>query len=409
MTNFIIQAFRNLENVNADNMTTFYKNTPQELTSFFPITPCICNGVGNIINNFGQVGTSNVFAFINGVVRFPDQSIPVLTTTASCFATYNAASVTVTSPSSPGSQYYIVANVTFTALDTYNSQTSGAILSTAMTLAQIAAETNPLAYMPICAITNTSGVYTVFIDSNCAYNYGLSTSQILPDYVDNVATGSTTTGGRVIDGIQQLITHGSGGSTSMVQTSNGNSALILTDSTGKTSQCGLYSGSATGFNLLVTETDGSTPNTGLDANYGDRLALVGNLSTLAKGNNSIASLSEISRTKTSGNLFMAASYDINLGRWSAIITGGVFLTPTAGTQTYTNQTDLSTAFGMTSPTGSGTLTYRAGGGITASIDYSYCDLASSPNLTSYLNFSTDTGFPTLVGYVSILIFATNIS
>jgi len=348
MSNFKIQAFRNLENVNADNMTTFYNNTPQELTSFFPITPCICNGVGNIINNFGQVGTSNVFAFTNGVVRFPDQTIPVLTTIAPCFATYNSASVTVTSPSSPGSQYYIVANVTFTALDTYNSQTSVAILGTAMTLAQIAAASNPLAYMPICAITNTSGVYTVFIDSNCAQNYGLNygvTSLVNSDASGNIYTvNATSTGCNLIAGTGH-----------MIQPPNGRA----------------YSGNPSGAQIGGSATYATLADLpilpapiSITANGSTRAYYTGGSATVTDPALTFAYISELPvvtnniRGKVAvvgdQNIYMNATF--NGSTWNGNV-GGVIDLAGIDVSTYNFSIDLNSTLGITGATGVGGFSY----------------------------------------------------
>jgi len=191
MSNFVIQGYANLENVNANNMDLFYATMSAQLSTFFPIlSPAagsICNGIGNIVNRYGQVGTSNVFDFTNGSIRFLDQ-VTNLTTDISikpCYANYTAASVTVTCPISV-TQYYVVAVLSFnTPTDPFTTSTSVTISPTAMTLAQIAAQTTPSLYNPIFAITTTDGViYTIHLDNNCAFNYGYILGNPFPDIID---------------------------------------------------------------------------------------------------------------------------------------------------------------------------------------------------------------------------------
>ena len=172
MLPFITQVFENLQNVNSDNMNTFYLDKDEKLTSYFINVPCICSGIGNDYNDFGQSGSTNVFTFASGVIRFADQVTVLSSEVVSTFATYTGSTVTVTASSTPPAQLYVVAVLTQTQLDAFKVQNSCTISSTAMTLAQIAAEPNPLAYLPLFAITNTGSAYIVVTDNNCAFNYG---------------------------------------------------------------------------------------------------------------------------------------------------------------------------------------------------------------------------------------------
>ena len=134
-----IQGFADLENVNAANMNLFYATMSTQLSTYFPIVSSdipifggsICAGVGNITNNYNQVGTTNVFNFVNGVIRFVDQRTNLMTDTSSkpCYANLTGGSVTVTCPIS-ATQYYVVAVLTFNPLtDAYTTSTSVTISS----------------------------------------------------------------------------------------------------------------------------------------------------------------------------------------------------------------------------------------------------------------------------------------
>jgi len=168
---FITQIYQNLQNVNRDNMNLFYDDKDQKLTGYFNQVPCIANGVGNLSNNFGQIGTTNQFAFTDGVIRFANQPTPLNSSIETAFANLIGSTVTVTASSSPPAQLYVVAVLTMTQLDAFKVENTVVISTTAMTLADIAGETNPLAYVPLFAITNTTGVYTIAVDNNCAFNY----------------------------------------------------------------------------------------------------------------------------------------------------------------------------------------------------------------------------------------------
>lgn len=219
MSNFVIQGYANLENVNANNMDLFYATMSAQLSTFFPIlspaSGSICHGVGNIVNKYGQVGTSNVFNFTNGAIRFLDQ-ITNLTTDISikpCYANYTATTVTVACPISV-TQYYVVAVLSFnTPIDPFTTSTSVIISPTAMTLAQIAAQLTPSLYNPLFAITTTDGTnYTIHLDNNCAFNYGYIIGNPFPDITDVAglvsiigAGGLVINNGLQVDGITTQI------------------------------------------------------------------------------------------------------------------------------------------------------------------------------------------------------------
>jgi hypothetical protein len=173
-SDIIFQEFKNTQNVNADNMNTFYVNKDQQLTGYFPDAPAICSGIGTMADNYQQVGTSNDFTFNKGQFRFADQPNPLNVNNSITFAEYAGANLTITIGSGSGQQY-IVAQLTMTQLDSYKVDFSSTILTTTMTLAEIEASANPSLYLIICAINLVSGVYSVFVDDNCATNYGDNT------------------------------------------------------------------------------------------------------------------------------------------------------------------------------------------------------------------------------------------
>lgn len=188
---FITQIYQNLQNVNKDNMNLFYDDKDQKLTGYFNQVPCIASGVGNITTKFGQIGTTNQFAFTNGAIRFTDQPTPLGSSVETIFTQLTGSTVTVTAPSSPPAQLYVVAVLTMTQLDSFKVENTVAISTTAMTLADIAGETNPLAYLPLFAITNTAGNYSIFVDSNCAFNYyNLNSNPITPSITTYTSNGT---------------------------------------------------------------------------------------------------------------------------------------------------------------------------------------------------------------------------
>ena len=166
--NFDLQTYFTGQLVTAANMNNTYQDKDQKITSYFPLNPCIPSGI-----TFQQTGTSNVITFGAGVFRFADQpNANSVGESQMTEATYAGGSVTITVPEGPTPQYYIVALLTQTTVDSNNITNTATISPEAMTLAQIVAAPIPLAYLIISAITNIGGVYTLFNDSNCAFNYG---------------------------------------------------------------------------------------------------------------------------------------------------------------------------------------------------------------------------------------------
>jgi hypothetical protein len=167
----LIQNYKSLENVNPDSMNNFYLNKDQKVTAYFPDAPAICSGIGDPSNSFGQIGTTNQFNFLAGEFRFVDQANSISASALmNTTVDYPATTVTVSTPAGPP-QYYIAAQVTISMIDSFNANATCAILSAAQTWTTISANPTMLA---ICTITNTSGVYSVGFDDNCATNYGFS-------------------------------------------------------------------------------------------------------------------------------------------------------------------------------------------------------------------------------------------
>jgi hypothetical protein len=173
-------------------MDLFYATMSAQLSAFFPNLTAtqgsICSGIGNIVNKFDQVGTSNIFSFAGGVIRFLDQATNLTTDTSikPCYAYFtNVGFATITCPIS-ATQYYVVAVLSFnTPTDPFTTSTNVIISPTAMTLAQIAAQSNPLLYNPLFAITTTDGTnYTIHVDGYCAFNYGYIIGNPFPDITD---------------------------------------------------------------------------------------------------------------------------------------------------------------------------------------------------------------------------------
>ncbi len=167
MSDFISQFWRAGQLVKATQMNTFYNNTGQQLSGYFNVTPCVCSGV-----SIAQTGTTNTITWTDGVVRFEDQTNPNSTTEPEVtMANIVAGTNTITCPVS-GTQKYIVAILTITVGNYYDTINTATISATSLTLAEIAAQSNPLAYIPIRAITNNGdGTYSIFKDANCAKDY----------------------------------------------------------------------------------------------------------------------------------------------------------------------------------------------------------------------------------------------
>lgn len=204
---FTIQVFKNLQNVNAQNMNLFYQGKDMEIFDFFPLQPSIMSGIGNTNNNYNQIGTTNQFNFTDGALRFADQPNPlsgsVSYATAAVFST--AGIQTIALGVSPGTQY-VTAKLTFTVLDAFKVQTSCVILNTTMSLAEIAAQTNPLLYMPLFVLTLTLGNYIVSVDVDSAWNYAGNELH----YISQDASSSTNPIALLGDFLNQSLTSDNG-------------------------------------------------------------------------------------------------------------------------------------------------------------------------------------------------------
>lgn len=181
MTSFTSQNWTTGQLVDPPAMNTFYNDIgTQLLNSYFPRQPCICSGL-----TYAQTDTTNTVAFDYGIVRFRNQSNALTLTAQATFAPVDPVTPTIACPVSP-TQYYIVAQLQQSATPPNYIENSVVILSTAMTIAQIAAQINPLAFIPLYTITRTGSTYVIGVDAFCAYNYG----RILePEVVPLLPTG----------------------------------------------------------------------------------------------------------------------------------------------------------------------------------------------------------------------------
>lgn len=219
MSSTLTQYFYQAQLVNPNDMNSFYSDTANKLTAYFPVTPCICSGV-----NYTQTGTSNTISFTKGAVRFLDQPNSISGTTAqTTFAPIDPATVTITCPSASVVQYYIVTLLSQNQISKTSLYNNATILTTAMTLAQIAAASNPAGLIPLYTITNNSGIYTIGVDSNCAFNYGqILDGSDLGKYLP--LTGGIITGGLTVNGPVFL----EGTSNAITQVTSDSSSKIAT-------------------------------------------------------------------------------------------------------------------------------------------------------------------------------------
>jgi hypothetical protein len=198
----IVQNFENLQNVNADNMNLFYKEKDQFVESFFNNVPCICSGIGTIINSFGQVGTTNQFNLLDGFVRAVDQQLFPSATNQTMFAEVSANSYTITVPSD-STQYYVVVTIN------NNTLVSGKQASLTTTVETTAILIGALTsnQVVLFGIEKVGAVYTINIDNNCAYNYSVLITEtnlnenILPAHLASlIVSGQTTLANTTING-----------------------------------------------------------------------------------------------------------------------------------------------------------------------------------------------------------------
>lgn len=185
MSDFINQYWRIGQLVKSIQMNPLNNNIGQTLSAYFTANPSIPSGV--VVT---QSGTTNTVSWTAGVVRFADQTNANSTTVEQLtMANIASGSQAITCPVS-GSQKYVVAVLTMTVGDIYTVINTAAISATALTLAEIAAQSNPLAYVPIATITNNNdGTYTVSTDANCAQRYAFqaaTAAQAIARLLDNV-------------------------------------------------------------------------------------------------------------------------------------------------------------------------------------------------------------------------------
>lgn len=166
----VIQQFQRLENVNSDVMNLFYTTTSETLAAYFSESPCIMSGIGNISNNFGQVGTTAEFNILSGAVRFPNQPtvIPDSVIDEFTWAPYSGNTITLTGITE-GTTYYCVAHLTQIANDAYKVTNTMTIPTAVVTVDGLDDQN-----VALFAITVNTGVYSVSLDSNCAFNYGFA-------------------------------------------------------------------------------------------------------------------------------------------------------------------------------------------------------------------------------------------
>lgn len=190
-----IQDFRNIENVNQNNMELLNNKSYQLLNSLYPQQPCL---VGASNNNFkinsgfllsSSTPTSATFNW-NGIklnLRFVDQAI---NTYPGCsgfsdniqpivaMATLSNLTITLTSPT----DNYVVATLNITANDAYTATPSYTIASATES---VPSSDNKLALFKLVA--GVGGNLEAVVDANCAYNY-ITTET--PDIVDDISTGT---------------------------------------------------------------------------------------------------------------------------------------------------------------------------------------------------------------------------
>ena len=180
---FTYNTWTNLENVSKDNMNYAFDNALQELTAYFPLPDniagldprigCICSGFGSIINNFGQISTSNQFTYTYGIFGFP-YKIPLTVADphqlACTYGDVTAGTTPSITVSGVGTQY-VCAELSVGANTSYMTTVYATIMTSTQTLAQISASNGLM--IPLFTLSGSGvGPYTVGVDSHCAVNYG---------------------------------------------------------------------------------------------------------------------------------------------------------------------------------------------------------------------------------------------
>jgi hypothetical protein len=225
---FNIQDFRNLENVNQDNVNNLSSDKDMRLAAYMDNyntsnttrastsvqVGSICSGVGSIATmgylpaRFGQSGNTLTFTLYPGAIRFLDQAV----TYASALYSQNQSvvarfqgtadsagagnSITQTFSLVSGTpltdtDYYIVAVLDTTAIDAYNNTLTCTIPATNLiTLTDLQSNqsgANPT-YVALFKVNTSDGTnYTVSVDEYCANNYNCLTqtqvSSLMPNGV----------------------------------------------------------------------------------------------------------------------------------------------------------------------------------------------------------------------------------
>jgi len=347
--NSTLQDWRNLENVNQNNMSTLNSQIGTEVTSFFPIQPSICSSNINFFpqNKFTLVSstaTTATFGFDANtkiILRFPDQPINGYPGFAgftdaiqTIFATLTNPSNVITLDPNP-SNNYVIAQLSMIASDAYKSNPVAAVLLTTT-------EANPVADNKIALfklVTDGVGGLTTAVDANCAFVYNTSPEYILslfPDIQNNPTTGDVTIGGRVANSANNIRTLGVNG----------------------TGYAGLSTANAS-TQLYATEADGTTINTGIVNQYGYRPYSNGTATAILDPANTFAYVSELPIVNNNirvkklnisefGILYLQAVYDG--AKWGCSIIGEMGLSDSSPNQIFwENNIDLA-LFGISNIT-----------------------------------------------------------
>ncbi len=309
MTDFNLQYYTAGELVTKSQMNNLYQGKDQMLNGYFPIQPCIANGVA-----ITQTATSNVFAFTAGQVRFIDQvntnSSVVPQFTMSNIPEISSITITVGGTGSIP-QYYIVALLTQTVVNSNNLTNTATILPNAMTLAEIASASIPAQYIPLYTITTADNTnYVIGTDSHCAYNYANS----FPDIIDDRISGSVTIGGRVVGSTQTMA----------AMAANNNIATVAA--------YGNKGGGHTAGVFVGVYDTSMIPITGFAINDDARPYVTGNLTIVNQYN--VAIIQDLPRI-TSYNALLIVKITPNLrsttyGKYIVEVSGGLSLVVTGG-------------------------------------------------------------------------------
>jgi hypothetical protein len=195
---FTNEHFQTQQNVNPDNMNTFYQGKDQRIAGYFSNynqidssntnqVGSICNGVGVInptyvlASNFGQSGTSKTFVLAKGIIRFIDQDLTYPATGSgtvdilqAVYANYAGGSITLDAlPTNDGTKYYCVAEVTIPTSQVVvdiSCTVNQEVVSQADLITDQSSST-PI-YVALFWISSNNGTsFTIGVDKYCANNY----------------------------------------------------------------------------------------------------------------------------------------------------------------------------------------------------------------------------------------------